>query len=66
MLVSARRIGVPRKTERSDVLWGESLADLFKTSIRLSAKVVFCVILEKERIKTLPMSRRRYVRWGKM
>ena len=40
MLVSARRIGVPRKTERSDVLWGESLADLFKTSIRLSAKGV--------------------------
>ena len=31
MLVSARRIGVPRKTERSDVLWGERLADLFKT-----------------------------------
>lgn len=31
MLVSARHIGVPRKTERSDVLWGESLADLFKT-----------------------------------
>lgn len=30
MLVSARRIGVPRKTERSDVLWGERLADLFK------------------------------------
>ena len=30
MLVSARHIGVPRKTERSDVLWGESLADLFK------------------------------------
>ena len=31
MLVSARRIGVPRKAERSDVLWGERLADLFKT-----------------------------------
>ena len=41
MLVSARRIGVPRKTERSDVLWGERLADLFKTSIRLSAKRIF-------------------------
>lgn len=31
MLVSARRIGVPRKAERSDVLWGERLADLLKT-----------------------------------
>ena len=31
MLVSARCIGVPRKAERSDVLWGERLADLFKT-----------------------------------
>lgn len=41
MLVSARRIGVPRKTERSDVLWGERLADLFKTSIRLSATHVY-------------------------
>lgn len=30
MLVSARRIRAPRKTERSDVLWDERLADLFK------------------------------------
>ena len=37
MLVSARRIGVPRKTERSDVLWGERLADLYKSSTRESA-----------------------------
>lgn len=35
MLVSARR----------------SLDDLFKTSIRLSAKGVFCVILEKDTLK---------------
>ena len=30
MLVSARRIRAPRKTEPSDVLWDERLADLFK------------------------------------
>ena len=37
MLVSARRIGVPRNTVRSDVLWGERLADLYKSSTRESA-----------------------------
>ena len=37
MLVSTKRIGVPSKTERSDVLWGERLTDLYKSSTRESA-----------------------------
>ena len=50
MLVSARR----------------SRADLFKDKHTPKCKRGFCVILEKEHIKTLPMSRIRYVRWDKI
>lgn len=57
---------VPRKTERSDVLCGESLADLFKGKHTPKCQSGFCVILEKVHIKTLPMSRRRYARWDKI
>ena len=57
MLVSARRIGVPRKTERSDVLWGERLADLFKDKHTPKCHLRFFVdILKLWVIVTLSLS----------